>query len=325
MTAVSVIVPARDAAATLGATLRALQAQDLDARFEVLVVDDGSRDATAQIAQDAQAAGAPVRLLRMEHSAGAGSVRNHGAAAARGAVLAFTDADCMPAPGWLRAGLRALEGGDLVQGAVRPDPAAAMGPYDRSLSVTGERGFYESANLFVRRELFERVGGFEDVIGRARRPQGEDALFGWRVRRAGGRTAFCEQALVHHAVFPRGPVAWVLDRRRWRHLPTVVRHVPELRGHLCYRRWFYEHRTATFDAALAGVGLSALARRRRAGRLAQVLPLALAWPYARVALQEARRLGPRRAAGYLPARVAADAVALASLTAGSAAARSVLL
>jgi glycosyltransferase involved in cell wall biosynthesis len=322
MTEVSVIVPARDAAATLGATLRALRDQDLDQPYEVLVVDDGSRDATAAIAQ---AAGPPVRLLRLEASTGAGSVRNHGAAAARGRVLAFTDADCLPTPGWLRAGLRALEGCDLVQGAVAPDPSAAMGPYDRSLSVTRERGFYESANLFVGRARFAAVGGFEDVIGRARRPQGEDVLFGWRVRRAGGRTAFCDDALVHHAVFPRGPLGWVLDRRRWRHLPTVVGHVPELRGHLCYRRWFYEHRTAAFDAALVGVGLSALARRRRTGRLGCLLPLALAWPYTRVVGTEARRLGPWRGAGYLPARVAADAVALASLTAGSAAARSVLL
>jgi glycosyltransferase involved in cell wall biosynthesis len=323
MTVVSVIVPARDAAATLGATLRALRAQDLDAPYEVLVVDDGSRDATAAVAR---AAGPPVRLVPMDGpSTGAGSVRNRGAAAARGRVLAFTDADCLPTRGWLRAGLRALDGADLVQGAVRPDPAAAPGPYDRSLDVAAERGFYESANLFVTRDRFDAVGGFEDVIGRARRPQGEDALFGWRVRRAGGTTAFSDEALVHHAVFPRGALGWVADRARWRHLPTVVRHVPELRAHLCYRRWFYEHRTAAFDAALAGAALSGVARRAGAGRLAALLPLALAWPYARVALQEARRLGPRRAAGYLPARVAADAVACASLAAGSVAAREVLL
>jgi glycosyltransferase involved in cell wall biosynthesis len=322
MTAVSVIVPARDAAATLPATLRALAGQDLGARYEVLVVDDGSTDGTAAIAERF---GPPVRLLRIEGSTGAGSVRNHGAAAARGRVLAFTDADCVPAPGWLRAGVRALQDCDLVQGAVAPDPDAALGPYDRSLSVTGERGFYESANLLVRRDRFWAVGGFEDVIGRARRPQGEDVLFAWRVRRAGGRTAFCPDALVHHAVFPRGPVGWALDRRRWRHLPTVVRHVPELREHLCYRRVFYEHRTAAFDAALAGVGLSLAARRRRWGVVGRLAPLALAWPYARVVGEEARRLGPRRGLGYLPARVAADAVALGALAAGSAAARKVLL
>jgi GT2 family glycosyltransferase len=245
---------------------------------------------------------------------------------ARGAVLAFTDADCRPARGWLRAGLRALDAGaDLVQGAVAPDPAEAMGPYDRSLHVDGERGFYESANLFVSRERFAAVGGFEDVIGRAKRPQGEDVLFAWRVRRVGGRTAFSEEALVHHAVFPRGAVDWVLDRRRWRHLPTVVRHVPELREHLCYRRVFYEHRTAAFDAALAGAAVSAVLARRRRTRAAAVLPLALAWPYARVVGQEARRLGPRRGPGYAAARIAADAVALSSLAVGSAAARRLLL
>jgi glycosyltransferase involved in cell wall biosynthesis len=322
VTAVSVIVPARDAETTLGATLRALAAQDLDEPFEVLVVDDRSSDGTARLAEQA---GPPVRLLRMAGSTGAGSVRNHGAAAARGRALAFTDADCAPAPGWLRAGLAALEGADLVQGAVLPDPEAELGPYDRSLWVTEERGFYESANLFVARERFEAVGGFEDVIGRARRPQGEDVLFAWKVRRAGGRTAFCADALVHHAVFPRAAREWVLDRWRWRHLPAVVARVPELREHLCYRRVFYEHRTATFNAAVAGVALSLAARAAGRGRLARLAPLALAWPYARVAGQEAARLGAAEGARYLPARVAADAVALGSLAVGSAAAREVLL
>src|SRR5204863_903204 len=107
---VSVIVPARDAAATLGRALAALGAQEGAPDFEVIVVDDGSRDGTAQLAERAGA-----RTVRAAGD-GPARARNAGAAAASGAVLAFTDADCYPTPGWLAAALRALDGADLVQG-----------------------------------------------------------------------------------------------------------------------------------------------------------------------------------------------------------------
>ena len=104
--------------------------------------------------------------------------------------------------------MRALSGSDLVQGFVRPPPGARRGPFDRTLWVTSEYGLYETANLFVRREWFERLEGFRDWVsdhgrsGAMRRPFGEDAWFAWRARRLGARTAFAERAVVHHAVFP---------------------------------------------------------------------------------------------------------------------------
>src|SRR5262245_38699529 len=113
----SVIVPAHDAASTLGRTLEALAAQDLDEPFEVIVVDDGSHDATATLAEDAG-----VRVIRHPQPLGPGPARNSGAEFAQGEALAFTDADCYPTPSWLREALAALEHADLVQGAVRPDP-----------------------------------------------------------------------------------------------------------------------------------------------------------------------------------------------------------
>jgi hypothetical protein len=78
-----------------------------------------------------------------------------------GTALAFCDADCYPTKGWLAAGVRALEHAELVQGKVVPEPEVAMGPFDRSLWVTSSVGLWETANLFVTRDLFERVGGFE--------------------------------------------------------------------------------------------------------------------------------------------------------------------
>src|SRR5688572_16174609 len=103
MPAVSVIVPARDAADTIAKTLTALANQRVDAAYEVIVVDDGSTDETASIA-----AGADGVQLVAGDGEGPGPARNAGAAAASADLLAFTDADCVPRTGWLEAGLAAL-------------------------------------------------------------------------------------------------------------------------------------------------------------------------------------------------------------------------
>src|SRR5919198_5805523 len=110
MVAASVIVPARNAAATIGRTLEALAAQDFPQEYEVIVVDDGSTDDTVAVAE---AAPGPVTVRRQEQR-GPGEARNLGAQHARGEVLAFTDADCFPERGWLRAGVAALADADLV-------------------------------------------------------------------------------------------------------------------------------------------------------------------------------------------------------------------
>lgn len=101
---VSVIVPARDAAATLARAIASVLAQDY-APMEIVVVDDASRDATAAIAERCAAegarAGVPVRLIRLAAPQGAAAARNAGVAAAAGEVIAFQDADDEWLPGKL--------------------------------------------------------------------------------------------------------------------------------------------------------------------------------------------------------------------------------
>ena len=315
---ISVVIPARDAAELLGGCLDGLAAQEGD--FEVIVVDDGSADGTAELAERH-----PLRpqVLRLPGGGGPGLARAAGAQAARGDVLAFTDADCVPQPGWLAAGQRCLDAGaDFVQGRTVPPDNVIVGPFDRALWVTGAWGLYESANLFVRRAVYEAAGGFDAGIeareerflgGRApAKHLAEDVWFGWRVRRSGARMAFCEAALVHHAVFPRDAFGFVAERRRLRHFPLIARQVPELREVFFHRRWFLNDRSARFDAALVGVAL--------AHRFPPALLLAL--PYARRLRDDAR--------GWQSARIAAvfavaDAVAFASLLEGSLRHRSPLL
>jgi glycosyltransferase involved in cell wall biosynthesis len=303
---VSVIVPARDAAATIARTLAALAAQRFDGTFEVIVVDNGSLDETAAIA-----VAAGIGVVTRPRGHGPAGARNAGVDAAAAPLLAFTDADCEPEPGWLEAGVRALRSADLVQGAVIPPPDTTVGPFDRTLWVAGE-GLYETANLFVRREWWERGGGFRELLPHAgaSAPFGEDAWFGWRARRAGARSTFAADAIVRHAVFPRGGTGFVAERRRLAYFPALAARVPELRDSRFYGHWFLSRRTAAFDAAVLGVLVASAARR-------PWVALAAAAPYVTLAARGAAPWGPRLGPRVLAAAFAADLVGAASLARGS--------
>ncbi|MEJ7786769.1 MAG: glycosyltransferase, partial [Solirubrobacteraceae bacterium] len=303
---VSVIVPARDAAATLPSLLDCLAAQE-HAPDQVVVVDDGSTDGTARLAEDH-----PVveRVLRTAGGEGPGAARNAGAAHALSDVLAFTDADCAPTSQWLARALEAMADADLVQGAVHAPPGVPIGPFDRTVWVTTPHGLYETANLLIRRDLFEHLGGFEPWLSpKSGKELGEDVWLGYRARRAGVRIEFCADALVHHAVEPRGPRAYIAERLRLRFFPAMARRIPELRETFLHRRLFLSERSARFD--LAAVGLAAAAYTR--------CPIAAvaAVPYLRTVQRRGLRVGA--------VDVAADLVGAAALLAGSVVSRAPVL
>ncbi len=113
---VSVIVPTRDRPAALRDCLRALEAQTFE-RYEIVVVDDGSRDArsVATIVEGV----ARARLVRAD-GRGPAAARNRGAAAATGPFLCFTDDDCAPSPAWIASMHDALaDGARAVAGPTR--------------------------------------------------------------------------------------------------------------------------------------------------------------------------------------------------------------
>jgi GT2 family glycosyltransferase len=332
MAEITVVVPARDASATIGRTLAALAGQEVDVDYEVVVVDSGSTDDTPKIVSSS---GVVTAVL---HNPGGepASSRNMGARHGTGRVLAFTDADCEPVPSWLASGLRALEQADIVQGKVLP--VSEPGPFDRTVRVLWELGLYETANLFVRRELFVRIGGFEPVIALSTgelvqgvaasrpkiarrgdaRPFGEDVWFGWRAKRSGARSAFAEDALVYHAVFPRGLRDFVAEHARARYFPPLVALVPELRDPFLKHRIFLSPASARFDLALAGLLAAGLTRRR-------LLALTALLPYAALLTSEARRWPPRERARITAGLLAADAVTFVGLVRGSIGARTVVL
>src|SRR5689334_14243206 len=105
--AVSIVVPAHNAAHTLPACICALLKQDLTQPYEIIVVDDGSTDETASLGS---LCARRVRVLRQERK-GPAAARNRGIREACGRVVLFTDADCEPMAGWASALVRALDGG----------------------------------------------------------------------------------------------------------------------------------------------------------------------------------------------------------------------
>jgi glycosyltransferase involved in cell wall biosynthesis len=236
----SVVVATRDRAASLARLLDALERQTVprDA-FEIVIVDDGSRDQTPALLERHRArADGAFTALRHPDSQGPAAARNLGWRSARGRVVAFTDDDCLPAPAWLAEGLAAVDSGAaIVMGRTIAEPGApGLGePFSRAMVVDHEDGRYPTCNVFYLRSALEEVGGFDESF---RYACGEDTDLAWRAKAAGYPSTFAAAAVVEHAVRPPDFFLFLRERRRFAEQILVVRRHPELRR-LFYRRWFY--------------------------------------------------------------------------------------
>jgi GT2 family glycosyltransferase len=191
----SVIVPTRDRPAALSGCLDALSAQTAADRLEVVVVDDGSRrapDVAAVVARHPQA-----RLLQ-GRGAGPAAARNLGAAAATGAILCFTDDDCVPRPDWaerlateIDRGADAAAGTTLSAGGALSDAAefVAQAPARVRPSDGSRLAFAPSNNLACAKAVWESVRfdeSYPDAAAEDRDWCARLALAGFALRRAEG-------------------------------------------------------------------------------------------------------------------------------------------
>ena len=130
----------------------------------------------------------------------------------------------------------------------------------------------------MRRELFERLGGFSDGIADPDKHLAEDVYLGWAAVRAGARVAFAPDAVVRHAVFPRSAREARAEQWRARHFPEIVRAVPELRTAFLRHRVFLTPRSRDFDLALLAIllrrPLLAVPYLRRGPRVADAVTFA---------------------------------------------------
>ena len=208
---ISVIVPFRDGASELPALVEALKRQTLPAgAFEVILVDDGSRDRGAAWAREQGLPG--WRVVRHEASRGSYAARNTGLRHATAPHIAFTDVDCRPRTDWLEQGLSALSTSPRVAGRINFDPPASpsvielvdMGRFFRQRQYVAE-GFAATANLFIRRAVFDAVGGFDEGLR-----WGGDYELGRRCQRAGIPIVYAENVVIDHR--PRSTLGELLRK-----------------------------------------------------------------------------------------------------------------
>lgn len=209
----SVIVPHYNDLEGLDRCLTALAKQTVPrSDFEIVVADNASplpRDAIERVINGR------ARLV-VEHERGAGPARNAAVKASDGGMLAFTDADCIPEPDWLAAGLAGLERFDVVGGRMRvatsdsrlsgAEGFEVVFAFDNR-SYVETKGFTVTANMFCRRATFDAVGPFRNGVP-------EDADWGNRAIRNGFSLGYVEGATVWHPA----RADWPSLRRKWQRL-----------------------------------------------------------------------------------------------------------
>jgi GT2 family glycosyltransferase len=264
----SVVVVTRDRAQRLRALLDSLRAQTADG-FEVVVVDDGSRDETRDLLAH-EADGLDLRVITRAEPGNLAEARNAGWREARGPLVAFIDDDCVATPGWLEEGLRAARErpGAVVQGMTEPNPAelGRSGPFTRTIEVRSLGPWFQTCNIFYPRDLLERLGGFDTAFARS----GEDTDLAWRAFESGAPAAWAPRALAYHAVNELGPRGKLRVAARWSDGVRLFAKHPQKRAELLEKGVFWKGSHYLLVRAL----LATLVPRRWF-----VLRAWLAWPY----------------------------------------------
>ncbi|RYD71680.1 MAG: glycosyltransferase, partial [Verrucomicrobiaceae bacterium] len=210
---VSVIVCSYNGGKTLRDCLESLD-QVSYPDYEVVLVDDGSKDNTQEIVRDFEASRAkraaegaklPEFVNIQQPNMGLSYARNAGARASKGEIIAYTDSDCMADPDWLYYMVGTLLSGDFV-GVGGPNispPAvnwvqaavsAAPGGPSHVLLTDVVAEHIPGCNMAFHRAAFESVGGFDTEYRKA----GDDVDFCWRLQTNGGVIAFSPSAIVWH-------------------------------------------------------------------------------------------------------------------------------
>jgi GT2 family glycosyltransferase len=198
---ISIIIPHLNQPEALAACLQSLAAQSYPReRFEVIVVDNGSRELPTKVVGTLSGA-----RLETEAEPGPGPARNRGVAISKGEILAFIDADCTADPNWLSVIARRLGSADdktVLGGDVRiavgdPERLTMLEAYEsvfayRQQEYIEKHGFSGTGNLAVRRRDFDAVGPFAGIA------IAEDRDWGHRAAAKGFRIVYAGDTVVYH-------------------------------------------------------------------------------------------------------------------------------
>ena len=201
---VSVVVPVYNAESTLEQCIEALRGQDYPETYrEIIMVDNNSTDRSAAIIQ----AHGDIRYVEEAHQ-GPAAARNRGASAASHDLLVFTDSDCLPDRAWLRTLAAVFDedsdldvaGGEIVPHSLERYLARMMWRQgllvqQRMILRKDPFPFCISANMAIRKEVFDGLGGFSLEYPLA---SGEDMALGFELYRQGGHFGYVPDAIVRH-------------------------------------------------------------------------------------------------------------------------------
>lgn len=229
---ISVVVPVYNGGDLIVGALRALDAQSIDpARYEVIVVDDGSTDGTPERCDTvATHMRVPTTIVRQAVNGGPAAARNAGIARAQGRLIAFTDADCEVAPDWLERALARFAADDSLAGVEgRTEPKGEPGTLTHQM-VNRSGGLYMTCNMVYAREVLDAAGGFDE---RFRLAFLEDSDVAFSVMDAGGVIAFDPEVVVYHLVLHEGRAKFGREARKRMYNALLYRKHPALyRKHL---------------------------------------------------------------------------------------------
>jgi glycosyltransferase involved in cell wall biosynthesis len=268
----SVVLPCRDAAATIGLQLDALVRQTLQAPWELLVVDDCSTDATPSVVMR-YADRLPLRIVRADGRGGSARARNVGAREARGESLVFCDADDLVAEDWLAKMHDALQEHEVV--ASRSEHELLNEPWARApreevdglprLPFPPHLPFASTFGLGVRRARHDAIGGFDESL-----PALHDVDYSIRLQLAGAQLHYAPGAVVHYRNRDTIPAIYRQAAAYARDMARIQRQFGEPTGHRWrwpLRGWLGIARAAARAHTKSGRARTAWALGWQVGRL----------------------------------------------------------
>ncbi len=206
----SIVVPTYNQSRKLARLLASLERLVNPETFEVVIVDDCSPDDTCAVVEAWIEKGLPfaARLLRLERNGGPGRARNAGLREARGAIVAFTDSDCVVEPGWLEELVRPVDLGKRIAGVAGKVKALSEKSFLARYNIVNmslepqwtptyqfERTYLVTCNCCYHRQTLLDAGGFPEDI---RTPGGEDIAASILLWKQGWRYAYATDAVVFH-------------------------------------------------------------------------------------------------------------------------------
>jgi glycosyltransferase involved in cell wall biosynthesis len=268
---VSVVVPTFNRRKLLMELLESLAKQTMPwEQFEILVMDNGSTDGTAEEVTAFLRAhpGLQLEFHVMPVNRGPVVSRNRGARQAKGEFLFFTDSDVVVPEDWLEHGLApfhsstdlAMLSGPTVDKPNQPHRFFSVG----TTNSYDENPIYPTSNVIYRKSVFEELGGFDEVSGFgdcAGVPlECSDVDFAWKVIGKGYRKEFLPDLVVFHEVRQEPLVRWFATQLRVLYIPLIVRRHPAIRPSILWFGPFAAPENLYFYIAIASLAAAMVTR-----------------------------------------------------------------